>query len=231
MNKIFIIILAFISLLSCQEENLKPYSGDNYIYFTKENTDSIAFSFAYDATLTKSIVDIPVEIISGIRDFDREYKVVFLADESTAIEGQHFTKLEGLQTIKAGNIVDTLRLEVLKTADIENKVVEAVFKIVDSGDFLAGFPSRSKARVQITNKLVQPAWWNDWHISSGLGAYSNKKYRLFIQVTGEYDLDYQNKDDMNYSEMRSLLLQFKYWLEANPQTEDDGSEMEVKVRG
>lgn len=231
MNKIIIIVLAIITFFSCQEEKLEAYSGDNYIYFTKSNTDSITFSFAYDATLTKTTVNIPVEIISGIRDFDREYKVIFLADESTAVEGQHFTALIGEQTIKAGNIVDTLRLEVMKTDDIDDSVVEAVFQIVDSKDFRAGFPSHSKARVQITNKLVQPQWWDNWHVSSGLGDYSNKKYRLFIQVTGEFDLDYKNREDLDYSEMRTLLLQFKRWLEANPQTEEDGSDMEVKVKG
>lgn len=231
MNKIFIIIFAFITLLACQEEKIEPYSGDSYVYFSKKNTDSTTFSFAYDATMTKSIVKIPVEIISGVRDYDREYKVVFLPEESTAIEGQHFTKLEGLQSIKAGNIVDSLSIEVLKADDISDKVVEAVFEIVDSEEFKAGFPTRSKARLQITNKLIQPAWWNGWHVSSGLGDYSDKKYRLFIQLTGEYDLDYHNREDMNYSEMRNLLLQFKQWLEENPQTEEDGSDMEVKVRG
>lgn len=231
MKKNIILAIFILLLSSCNEESIKRYVGEDYVYFEKENTDSLTFSFAYDEKLTQGTVKIPVNFITKISNRERAYKIKFAEDVSTALQGRDFIKIQEEQALKAGKSADTLVITVLKSDELKDKIVTAVFEIQQNDEFIPAFDTYSKARIIISDKLERPAWWNDWHVANGLGTYSKKKYKLFIEITGEYNLDYENRDDMDYSKMRYLLLKFKNWLIDNPQLEEDGNPMEVKVKG
>ena len=85
-----IIMMLFLGMMSCSEDNLKGYSSSNYIQFDKLSKDSTVFSFAYDETLESGTVALKLVMISPLVDRDRKYNVKFLQDESSAQAGVDF---------------------------------------------------------------------------------------------------------------------------------------------
>ena len=85
-----IIMMLFLGMVSCSEDNLKGYSSSNYIQFDKLSKDSTVFSFAYDETLESGTVALKLVMISPLVDRDRKYNVKFLQDESSAQAGVDF---------------------------------------------------------------------------------------------------------------------------------------------
>lgn len=226
-------IISFFSLLtSCSETEIERYSGKNYIYFEKSSKDSTVFSFAYDPNLSEGDISLKMKIISRLENTDRTYAVKFLADESTAKEGKDFIWQNNTTIVKANDSISYLNIKAIKTPELKGKTVKAVFEIVPTDDFIPGIEDNRKANVIISNKLTKPIWWNGWHDTSGLGLYSDKKYQLFIEVTGQHDLTLtEDGGSMDFSDMYGYVVMFKYWLLDNPQKEEDGSDMFVPIIG
>ena len=230
MKNFWILFLGLIGLGACSEDNLAGYSSDSYIYFAKESTDSTIFSFAYDNQLTEGELKLKLNLVSLLESHERSFNVRFLPDESSAEEGKHFILNEQGQTIAANDSIGYLTL-IVKKGDLNKNDVEAVFELVDSEDFKVGLKSNSKARVIISDKLSKPDWWDDWHITSGLGTYSDEKYTAFIEEIKVHDLTLQEDGgSLSYSEMRVLVLKFKRALELRPREELDGSKMTVAIK-
>ena len=231
MKNFWILFLGLIGLGACSEDKLAGYSSDSYIYFAKESTDSTIFSFAYDNQLTEGELKLKLNLVSLLESHERSFNVRFLPDESSAEEGKHFILNEQGQTIAANDSIGYLTLTI-KKGDLNKNAVEAVFELVDSEDFKVGLKSNSKARVIISDKLSKPDWWDDWHITSGLGTYSDEKYTAFIEEIKVHDLTLQEDGgSFSYSEMRVLVLKFKRALELRPREELDGSKMTVAIKG
>lgn len=237
-NRISTLLIIMSSLiLSCSSDLEEGYVGANYINFAKEfNKDSTYYSFAHSEGITKAKVFLNVEVASKRVEFNREYLVRYVPEESSAIEGKHFTKLPESYTLKGGVFIDSIAIEALNdtpTLDQGDKV--AVFEFVPSEDFLIGLKIKSKAKLILSNKIVQPKWWDSWHEGSGLGKYSRKKYDEFIKVMKlygrDYELDYKNNENMSYADMRESVRIFKYYLIENPTLDEDGTTMSVKIVG
>lgn len=216
----------------CSQEGFDTYQAENFIHFDKNINDSTTFSFAYDPSLTEGNIDIKLSIISRLVDKDRHFAVKFLPEESTAKEGVDFSIANNDMTVKANDSIGYLKVHVMKTAALSGKSVKAIFTVEETSDFKPGLVSNRKAKLIITDKLTQPTWWDTWHVSSGLGVYSDKKFRLFIQVTGKDDLTLiKDGGKMEYTDMRGYVTMFKYWLIEHPQTEDNGEQMTVPIVG
>lgn len=233
-NKIqsLLLFLIVVSFAACTKNNGMTYDGDNYINFVKEySTDSTLHSFAFDTKSEKASVPLEVEIASTIENHGREFKIRFLPAESSAKEGIHFKAINETFTFRGGYSVDTVYIEINKTADLKTNEVCAVFEIIDNGYFKPGILSKVKARVFMTDKLSRPGWWDSWHEENGLGIYSEKKFRLFIEQTGISNLDYNNLEDMTYSDMRAYVLRFKSYVLENKIKEENGNPMIIPIRG
>lgn len=232
MNKYICFLIIIITTLSCSKEEIKTYSGDNFIRFSKSNTDSLLYSFAFNPNVETANIDIEVEVSSLPVNVDRTYSIKFNAEESNAIIGEELISFSGEQILKANSFKDTITIQIKKTARMKDEAVIAIFELENTEAFKPLFPNNNKIKIVAVDKISRPEWWDDnFHVRSGLGKYSEKKFRLFIQVTGINNLDYENNEDMTYSEMRNYVLQFKHWLHDNPQTEDDGTEMVVPMVG
>lgn len=225
-------LLFMMGWAGCSEEGIGNYQADSYIYFTKAGNDSTTFSFAYDSSLKEGDVSLKMNLISRLENRDRPFAVRLVEEESTAREGRDFSINPQSLVVKANDSIAYMVVHVKKDASLEGRSVKAVFEVVASDEFLPGIGKNRKANVIITDKLVRPEWWNTWHESSGLGTYSDKKFRLFIEVTGRHDLTLvEDGGTMEYSDMRGYVVMFKYWLYEHPQKEDDGSDMTVPVIG
>lgn len=227
-----ITIIVLICFCACQEVKFATYDADNYVQFTRSLEDSTVVSFTFYPGEDELLWALPVEI-SGIPvESELQYNVVVDKERSTAIEGTHFELLPEMN-IKPLAIGDTCWLKLMRTPEMETEEFRIVLRIIDSEALLRGPLAYSIAIVRVNDKITRPDWWDDNIVWYYLGEYSDKKYSLFIDVTGKADLT-----GLSDSEIREYALQFKYWLKAQKEEgniirEDDenNTEMTVEVLG
>ena len=219
-NSIILLMGILWTLCSCSEVEVTDYSSDNFIQFEKAAKDSTIFSFAYDQTLSTGTVKLKLNCIANLSDKDRVFGIQYLADESTAQAGVDFVMPDEEQILPANDSVAYIEIQLNKSDNVKTK------------DFKPGMNAYRKNRIIVSDKLTRPAWWDSWHESNGLGSWSEKKYTLFMEQIHVIDLTLdRDGGTMSYSEMRAHVLKFKYWLQENPTTEEDGSPMRVVMRG
>ena len=231
-NSIILLMGILWTLCSCSEVEVTVYSSDNFIQFEKAAKDSTIFSFAYDQTLSTGTVKLKLNCIANLSDKDRVFGIQYLADESTAQAGVDFVMPDEEQILPANDSVAYIEIQLNKSDNVKTKDLLLVFGVTDYGDFKPGMNAYRKNRIIVSDKLTRPAWWDSWHESNGLGSWSEKKYTLFMEQIHVIDLTLdRDGGTMSYSEMRAHVLKFKYWLQENPTTEEDGSPMRVVMRG
>ena len=92
------------------------------------------------------------------------------------------------QVLLANDSVAYLEIQLNKSDNVKAKDLLLVFEVTDYGDFKPGMNAYRKNRVIVSNRLTQPAWWDDWHETNGLGSWSAKKYTLFMEETKVSDM-------------------------------------------
>ena len=85
--------------------------------------------------------------------------------------------------------------------------------------------------IRFSDIIAPPEWWSQEIVDSYLGVYTEKKFRLFMKVTGVGDLSDLSSDDIWY-----LSRSFKYYLlemeeAGTPVVDEDGNNMSVPVIG
>ncbi|MEG1950919.1 MAG: DUF4843 domain-containing protein, partial [Odoribacter sp.] len=227
MKKILLGIGIIVLLFSCQKDKMMIYEGSNQIELSKGYKDTLDFTFAFHPEEKSWRLWIPVKLTGNLSDRDRMYYVDVVDTLTTAQEGFHYEKISREQVFRAGVHKDSLLIIIKRTTDLDAKRVILGIVISSSEELSVVTKTNNRTLIRFTAQLGRPDWWDQWHESNGLGKYSKKKYELFIREMKVSDLDWQKREDLNYSEMRALVLGFKYWLLDNPQIDEDGSKMEV----
>ena len=162
----------------------------------------------------------------------KDSTVFSFAYDQTMSAGVDFVMPDEEQVLLANDSVAYLEIQLNKSDNVKAKDLLLVFEVTDYGDFKPGMNAYRKNRVIVSNRLTQPAWWDDWHETNGLGSWSAKKYTLFMEETKVSDMTLdRDGGTMSYSEMRAYVLKFKYWLQEHPTTDEDGTPMRVAMRG
>lgn len=220
---IFIAItVALFAATGCEEQKLKTYDGDNFVQFSKTTSDSTSISFMFYPG--KDYIDYPVtlELVGVASNSNLKYKVVADPKYTTATS-QHYSIPEE-QVFRAGRYVDTLYVRLNKTADLTQGKVRLVLRIESTPDLKVGKIEQSTSVIWATNSLTKPLWWNSDIDMYYLGSYSNKKYELFIKVTGIFDIS-----KLDASTKRSHALKLKQYLVENPTLDENNQYIEVPV--
>lgn len=227
--KNILLYLCLIGLIAfgCQKEELTTYDGDSFVQFEKETADSTVLSFMFFPGENSIDYPIVLDLIGLAGEHDLEYKVFADPEYTTAVEGEHYSLPENM-VIRAGHYQDTLYLHLNKTPDLDNNKVRLILRFEDTADLRSGKIENSVAIIQFSNTVDRPAWWDSEIEEYTLGSYSDAKYKLFIEVTGVYDM---SDDVMDDSERRSYALMFKQYLIDNPTLDEDGQYMTVPVFG
>ena len=216
------VVLALLTVFGCQEEELTTYSGDYFVQFENDLSDSTSISFMFYPGKTYMDYAIPLELVGIASDKNLTYSVV--ADpEFTTATAKHYSLPEE-QIFHAGRYVDTLYVRLNNTEDLSETSVRILLRIESTSDLLVGKIEQSVAIIWVTNTLAKPSWWDSDIDSYYLGTYSNKKYELFIEVTGIHDMS-----DLDDSEKRSYALQLKQYLEEHPTLDENNQYIEVPV--
>jgi len=213
-----------ILLGSCEQTDLFTYDHPANIYFDLDTDadsdasrrDSLVYTFAYDMTKARDTVFLPVRI-SGIRESrDRQYQVAVEQDSSSAVPGTHYEALQSTYTLSADSGTASLPVVIYNTADLEERAVSLILKLQPSADFGIENPDLVRAKVVISARLEQPAWWSMW-----LGAYSRTKHQLFLLVTEQIELSMDGLDapkNLYFAQMLTMMLNNPFgWVQDHPE--------------
>jgi len=229
MKKFIFILLTilFLVTISCTEEQIMTYRSGNFLQFSRIANDSSVFSFLEYPDLPQVRFPLPVELTGMPIGHDRIYKVSVVQELTNAPKANY--QLEPEYIFRASLPKDTCWIVVKKTPEISVKPVRLVLELAESDDFKVGQREYSLAVISISNVVSKPAWWTKTVTDYYLGTYSDKKYLLFISVTGVVNFDSADAEKlMHYS----LLL--KYYLQKEKEEgrtvyEEDGRELTVSL--
>lgn len=192
------------SIFSSCKKGLKDFDGASGIYFlravvrptvTSPLLDTTAVSFGFAAPTTKdSTLLLPIMISGPIANVDRSYKLSF-DPSSTAVLNQHFQILNPQLVIRANQVIDTLKVKLLRTPDMLTQTYSLVLKLESNDNFKTTIrdqydPTTGKQinlinhRITFSDLLVKPKAWLDAY----LGPFSRKKLYLMGEVLELKDL-------------------------------------------
>ncbi|MBO9633941.1 MAG: DUF4843 domain-containing protein [Chitinophagaceae bacterium] len=225
-----ITIVALLALMqSCSKDEIIRYDSGDYIQFNKSYKDSSMFSFLALPDDDEAKTPLVVELVGKPSDKDRQYKIT-VANELTTATTAHYS-LPSTFTLRANRTSDTAWVTVKKLPDLSVRPVRLVLKIESTDELKYGQVDYCVSILNISNVIARPDWWNqtvEWYY---LGEYSDKKYSLFIQVTGLSEINSSNIDIVRYYTMKfkNYLLQEKD--AGRTVYEENGTEMTVEMIG
>lgn len=188
--------LLLVVFSSCKKDEIMLYEGETYIQFSKSYNDSSLFSFLALPNDDQAQVPVVLELIGKPEKVDRTYKLSVIKDLTNAPEANY--SFPETFTLKANRTIDTAWITVKKTPGIAVAPVKLVYKIDQTSDFKVGQTEYAVSILYISNIIARPDWWNGTVEGRFLGAYSDKKYTLFIEVTGRSDINSANTEELRY---------------------------------
>lgn len=238
----------FLSFFSCNEDDIKVFDGQAQLYFDKfymnalqpgtEGADSTVMSFFFYPDGTETIeaevvvnysglpltADIPFSLkvieegtTANKDEYDLDDQYVFHA--KPLLEGQ----LDIQDTIK-------IRLNLSERLKKMEKGVRLFVELVPSERIGLGQYERRRAVIISSYTAEKPDWWDSEVELTLLGAYSNTKYKLFVEyadpgMTMDKEM-IEERPDLAIG----LVLKFKEWLIANPGQKDEyGNDITVVI--
>lgn len=231
---------------SCQEEGLGVNSNDvSYISFSRKmttDTTRVCFQFyGLEEGSDVKVAEVPIGItISGkIQDKDLEFTLSIDTAMSTLPESQCI--LPEKCVFKQGQLLDTIYVKLKNSAALTDATKMIALRVNAGGEVREGIAIQSRALIAVTDRLFKPDWWALLDIYDGtissveayyLGAYSDKKYMMFLEELQKDDVVFDGTDKQV---LRKYSLRLKYTLkrlkeEGNPVLVD-GVEITVPVGG
>ena len=218
MKQIVIIMLIFAGLWACNMDEVEVYSAQRYLFFADSSMglDTAAFSFSHypgdethDVSFYVSLTGIP-----ATEDLTYEVEVV---DSLTTADPVDYEMPENL-IFPAGQVVSVMNIRCKNVRpELESQRVYVTFRIKGNENFQPGLEGKQTVRIAFDNIKSKPLWWTGDLEEYVLGAYSDKKFELLVQFTGENDWS-----DFSLSQARDLTIQFKVYLIEYNVMEEDG---------
>lgn len=245
------ICLIGFAFLGCEQDEIDTFSGDSTIYFqwavdgknfASRQVDSIAISFAFKlpTEVTDSLLLVPVKIQGLTSTQDRFVTVKVMEDESTAINGVHYS-IEDNVVIPANEYIGYVPVTLNRTEDMTEEAFSLKIKLIENDNFntnLYGTEtnyydsskvlSYTEFEITFSDMLIEPDRWNT--LERYIGTFSLKKFYLFAEVNNMDVPNYNNDLEFVWSDFWGQMAIFKAYLEAQenagtPVLEDDGTLM------
>lgn len=247
MKKLLLYSACVFAMFSCSEENIPSFEGSNQIYFEKFYMDelppaegkadsTIISTFNYPEG-TKTIQANIIVCQSGMKlEKDSEYLISVVEDETTADKSEYslpepFIFHAGEEYIGENEIKDTLFINLHvsdRLASLEEGVC-IVLEIKKNENFDLGHYEKTKSKIIFTTNQIKPEWWTEEVEKNLLGEYSIKKYKLFLTHVDTNGTMSNKLIEDQPDEARLLAIEFKKWLNENPQIEENGAPMIVTI--
>ncbi len=197
---------------SCKKEALMTYKAADNIYFNYltgvdpannnlgQYTDSLDLTFSFsDASVTDSMVKIPVAATGVATDHDRSFNL--MADPaSTAKPGVNY-EFPNSFVLRAGKIEDTVYIRVMRTPELKTTMLTLLLNLRENEQFKTQYlfrPRQGNSQTNITDQdtiwtttfkvkmgdMLAPGPYWDSYYQYFFGNFSEKKVRLMNQVAG-----------------------------------------------
>lgn len=181
------------------ENNIDPTGGSKNAHQTYSK---IGFG---EMIVNDSLLTLNIQTSGFMKDYDRAFAVEVVADSTTAIEGTEYEFIDTELMIPAGKATTTLRILFHKTPRMDNENVQLQIRLIPGEHFVLPFGKDGYGKMPIihstagflneyglntdptihnifiNNFLVEPGRWNE----NLMGVWSEKKYRLLLDYTGE----------------------------------------------
>lgn len=214
------VLLALLTLFSCEKEEKFDYVGGNQVYFAT-TADSSTYSFAIQSsTVNEDVALIPIAVSGIAADIDREIKIEVIQQGTTAREGEEFVSGGhyhlGKTILKKGEIETNIPVTVFRQKDIDGGEVVVRLRIVPDENFLGNMgESFLVHQFKINDILTKPDNW-DSYIRRYFGEYGPVKYQFIIDHLGRYDFRATGDDPVSKAEMayykdklRTYLIEYE----------------------
>jgi hypothetical protein len=208
MKKIVIALIAMVAIYSCSQNEQMFYDEKPAVYFADMSTDadSVVFSFLTTPENT-AVVNLSVKLLGALYE-DKSFSV-HVNPESTAQEGVHYEALNETYTFPAGETTVDLPVHLLYSPDLDSSLVELSVRLMANDEMDTGYPNRLNARVQVTNLLAKPSYWESL-LYYYFGEYSKVKHQICSDLMG-HDFPGTREEAEYYNDSYTI---YGYWQHA-----------------
>lgn len=195
--KYLLLLVSLVALYSCNDDPYFEFKGENRIYFqfpfeknfagieTGRLLDSLAISLYHvDPTAETYDLWIKVRVTGDTPTNDQKYSVE-VDEKSMAKSGIDFEKISEVQTFRAGNGMDSIKITI-NMDQAKTALVKTIFLNLKESDGLKiGFSEYKSFKIFYSAQRQEPdAWYLVAHL---LGEYHFLKYEKFIELSGTED--------------------------------------------
>lgn len=219
-----------MTVVACEENETMLYDSDfNTLNFKLKRDDGIGpdslyvnFMFLPDAA-TSEITKVKLRLMGMPMDKDRYYKVMAIADESTAEAGRHYAKFQEQYLFPAGETEMYFELKTLREASMKDNTYRLMVKLAPSDDFISGIEEEQSFIINITdNLLTPPPFWEANYLHYYAGPYHWIKCKKYIEIAGVDSPDWA-PDPLSAGDV--YLKETRLWFEANPTYDEEGNRL------
>ncbi|WP_205512838.1 DUF4843 domain-containing protein [Longitalea arenae] len=191
MKHFYLITLLGCWLMSCKKDAVDAFGETSYVYLANNLSDSssvkpIEYSFAFHPGANKDTIPLLIKLIGRLSDEDRPVELAVDASNTTALPGDY--ELPGPNVLRSRRAFDTIALVLHNSDRLKTGKFKLRLFLNESTFFRLGPPGNRYIDITFSDMIARPKWWNEDMERLFLDAYSDTKYRLFIEATGIADL-------------------------------------------
>lgn len=232
-----ILLLLFVSAISCKENVALEYENDPALYFVNEDygqKDSLDHSFFLVPGDGPDTVYVQVQTMGYLVDKDRPILLeqTNSGDENAAVPGVHYMPFDDPEVSKyhvipANSARASVPVILLRDESLDLKQVRLELKVAQNEHFRPGIPQWTTFVIKTTAEAVKPSNWDTrWRYYFG-ASWGSVKMKFIIDVTGYTDWGIVPSDSGYLNYLRTKVLsKFQEYNSANPENplkEADGT--------
>lgn len=219
-------------LFGCAEQEIETYKADRFLFFERwkkissteqVRIDTVGYSFSHYVGETELVHDFQINLIGGLPEEDKEYRVIVVDSLTTALPEQYFIPEPPI--FHKGQSTDVLSVVMYKKPSLKDKEVFLTLRLVENENFGLGYVTYTDVRLRFNDMKVRPLWWTDEIEDAYLGTYSYKKLETIIAANEGFT----TFDGLSDTEKRKVALNTKAYIKLHGITEDDDSPMEIPM--
>lgn len=207
-NIVYVAMGFMLSLAACKKEQIKLNVPEGTIYMSGKSLRMEENFANYPESTTDVFVDLIIKVTGAPQNYDRAYQWV-AQDSSTAVQGRDYEFVNPQLFVKAGTLIDTVKLKLKRNASLGEQKTMLYLKLVPGKDFLAKIDGyETLSTISIYNAVDEPLYWYS-EAYNYFGKYSKKKFLLLQDIAG-LPVDILNREltEQEYLMMPSKL---KFW--------------------
>ena len=208
MRYLYLFVVGFLILASCQENEHMVYTEKPAVYFPNYVTgaDSMLYSFRIKGCDIDTI-NLNVKLLGALLDEPGKYEVK-VSDNSTAVAGKHYVALPEVFEFGADVSTTSFPVVLLKPgAELDDSFVTLELFLVATDDLDTGYPDHLRVRLIMTNELIKPSYWDDL-LNLYFGEYSVVKHQQCILIMG-HDFPLTKNECSGWGDLNN----YSYWMQ------------------